>query len=374
MKSPCSPRHILMTADTVGGVWTYALELARALGAHGIEVTLATMGGPITPAQREELQQLDSVSVRESAYRLPWMEQPWDDVKAAGEWLLELSSRVAPDLVHLNEPVYASLPWTVPSLTVAHSCVLSWWEAVWNTPAPQDWNRYRDAMRQGLASAGEVVAPSPWMLQKVRRHYGVSRGRVIRNGRDSTEYRPGPKSSYVFAAGRLWDSAKNLLALDAAAADLEWPVYVAGESRSPDGNQPLSAQHLHVLGRISSQGIAHWLRHACIYAFPARYEPFGLSVLEAALSGCALVLSDIPTLRELWDGAAIFIPPEEPSTLRLAIQALMEDSSLRQALTMRARRRSLALTPERMALSYLAAYSDLLARPEVIQEETACAS
>ncbi len=31
---------------------------------------------------------------------------------------------------------------------------------------------------------------------------------------------------------------------------------------------------------------------------PARYEPFGLSVLEAALSGCALVLGDIPSLRE----------------------------------------------------------------------------
>ena len=42
-------RRILMTADTIGGVWTYALEFARALGPHGIEVTLATMGALFKP-------------------------------------------------------------------------------------------------------------------------------------------------------------------------------------------------------------------------------------------------------------------------------------------------------------------------------------
>src|SRR5690625_7216151 len=36
-----------------------------------------------------------------------------------------------------------------------------------------------------------------------------------------------------------------------------------------------------------------WLRQASVFVMPSRYEPFGLSVLEAALSGCALILSDI---------------------------------------------------------------------------------
>ena len=44
-------RRILMTADTVGGVWTYAMDLARALGAEGVEVALATMGSPVSPGQ-----------------------------------------------------------------------------------------------------------------------------------------------------------------------------------------------------------------------------------------------------------------------------------------------------------------------------------
>src|SRR5437868_5547300 len=43
MKSdPHTVRRVLMTADTVGGVWSYALELSRALGKCGVEVGLAT--------------------------------------------------------------------------------------------------------------------------------------------------------------------------------------------------------------------------------------------------------------------------------------------------------------------------------------------
>jgi hypothetical protein len=46
-----TPKRILMSADTVGGVWTYALELARGLLPYGVEVALATMGTPLTPEQ-----------------------------------------------------------------------------------------------------------------------------------------------------------------------------------------------------------------------------------------------------------------------------------------------------------------------------------
>ena len=46
---------ILMTADTVGGVWTYALELAGALAPHGVEVALATMGRRLSSAQEADM-------------------------------------------------------------------------------------------------------------------------------------------------------------------------------------------------------------------------------------------------------------------------------------------------------------------------------
>jgi glycogen synthase len=368
------PRRVLMTADSVGGVWTYALELARALEAEGVEVVLATMGGPLALDQRHEAKAIPNLDLFESSYRLPWMEQPWNDVGAAADWLLDLADRVSADVVHLNEPVYGALPWQIPTVAVGHSCVLSWWQAVWKAPAPENWDHYRQQMMRGLTSADQVVAPSRWMLEELRRHYGVAEGRVVQNGRDAELFNPQDKRAFVFGAGRLWDAGKNLLSLESAAAGLGWPVYVAGDSRPPDCQEGVTAEHVHLLGRLSSKALARWVRHAAIYAHPARYEPFGLAVLEAALAGCALVLSDVPTLRELWDGGAIFVPPDEPHLLHAALELLIDDPALRLALALRARRRALALTPRRMARDYLAIYSDLLARRDSYSEEPACAS
>ncbi len=81
---------------------------------------------------------------------------------------------------------------------------------------------------------------------------------------------------------------------------------------------------------------AGW-RRASIYAMPARYEPFGLSILEAGLSGCALVLGDIPSLREHWDGAAAFVAPDDREALRSAIEGLIDSPARRAELGRRAR-------------------------------------
>jgi hypothetical protein len=134
--SPGTPGRILMTADTIGGVWTYAMELARALGEEGVEVILASMGELATSEQRREAGAIGNLELVESRYRLPWMDHPWEDVRLAGDWLLDLAARTTPDLIHLNEPVHGSLSWPAPTLAVAHSCVVSWWEAVWGTVPP----------------------------------------------------------------------------------------------------------------------------------------------------------------------------------------------------------------------------------------------
>jgi hypothetical protein len=100
---------------------------------------------------------------------------------------------------------------------------------------------------------------------------------------------------------------------------------------------------------------------AAIYALPARYEPLGLSVLEAALAGCALVLGDIPSLREVWGGeAAIFVPPNDVDALADALELLRREPVRRARLAVCARARALEYGPARMAASYLAAYSSLL--------------
>jgi glycosyltransferase involved in cell wall biosynthesis len=103
---------------------------------------------------------------------------------------------------------------------------------------------------------------------------------------------------------------------------------------------------------------------------PARYEPFGLSVLEAALAGCALVLGDIPSLRELWRNRAVFVAPDDPEALENAIVQLIEDPDRRNALAAGARSRAIERTPERMVEGYLAAYAEVLSSTGTAQETT----
>src|SRR5829696_7836189 len=93
---------VLMTADTVGGVWTYALELIRGFAPHGVCVALATMGAPLSRDQWSEINELSNVRVFESGFRLEWMDDPWRDVAAAGKWLLNIAERFNPDVIHLN--------------------------------------------------------------------------------------------------------------------------------------------------------------------------------------------------------------------------------------------------------------------------------
>jgi glycosyltransferase involved in cell wall biosynthesis len=107
------------------------------------------------------------------------------------------------------------------------------------------------------------------------------------------------------------------------------------------------------------------LARASIFAEPAFYEPFGLAALEAGLAGCALVLGDIPSLREVWGDAALFVPPHDDAALEAALRRLIEDDRLRTELAAAARRRASTFTAGAMADGYVDAYRRLLARQPV---------
>jgi glycosyltransferase involved in cell wall biosynthesis len=191
---------------------------------------------------------------------------------------------------------------------------------------------------------------------------------VVPNGRAAAAVARA-KQPIVLTVGRLWDDAKNVRAVERVAARLAWPVHLAGDTVEPGTERaPAGAASVRHLGRLAAADVAGWMSAASIYALPARYEPFGLSVLEAALAGCALVLGDIPSQRELWEGAALFVDPDDADDLERAITSLVDDEGMRTGLAARARERAARYSPERMATGYMEAYATLVAgaRPEVI--------
>jgi glycosyltransferase involved in cell wall biosynthesis len=345
-----------MTADAMGGVWTYTLELARELSRRGVAVDLATMGRELTVRERRQVAALPGVTLHERTCRLEWMPDPWPDVDAAGAWLLDLEARTRPDVVHLSSMSHGALPWRAPCLVVAHSCVLSWWESVRGGPVPAAFDVYRRRVGAGLRAADVVVAPSAAMLANVERHYGVhARRAAIWNARSAVGFAPDHKAPVIFAAGRLWDPGKNFAALDRAAAGLAWAVRLAGEISSPDGSRAAIC-HATWTGVLDEEALAGELGRASIYALPARYEPFGLSIVEAALSGCALVLGDLPSLREIWGDAACYVPADDPHALAGTLGRLIGHAAARRELARRAHALAVRRTPAAMADAYLAQY------------------
>lgn len=349
--------RVLITTDTLGGVWTYSLELARAL-AGPARIALASMGAPLAPSQRAAVGEL-GIKICESNFRLEWMDNAWNEVAAAGDWLLDLEARLRPDIVHLNGFAHGSLPWRAPALVVGHSCVCSWWEAVHGRSAPPEWNTYRDAVAGGLRAASLVVAPTQAMRDTLNRLYGpLNDARVVYNGLDTAGFVPAAKEPLILSVGRLWDQAKNIAKIAEIAQKLPWPVYVAGDCRSPDDRE-LPMQNVRPLGRLPRDQVARWMSRAAIYVLPARYEPFGLSVLEAAASGCALVVGDIPSLREIWRDDAVYVPPDDAEGLCDALTLLTRDHAARRKLARRAMKRAAQFSLSRMADEYWDLYSEL---------------
>jgi glycosyltransferase involved in cell wall biosynthesis len=295
-------------------------------------------------------------------FKLEWMEDADGDVEAAGAFLLELADKLRPSVVHLNGFAHGALEWPAPAVVVGHSCVLSWNAAVDGGIDAAWLERYRDTTARGLRAAACVVAPSAAMLGALQRHYGpLERAVVVPNGRSPELCVPLGKEPYIFTAGRLWDRAKNVESLRAIESRLSWPLVVAGDVTVGRGRWP-EREVLDALGRAS------------IFALPARYEPFGLLPLEAALCGCALVLGDIPSLREVWGDTAIYVDPNDRDALLSAIEGLIGDPERIERVAWRVQRRAVTFAPVDMARRYVAIYRRVIGGRDVDPWSLPCAS
>jgi glycosyltransferase involved in cell wall biosynthesis len=350
-----------MTADAVGGVWVYATSLASALCHRGYEVTLVTMG----PAPREDqlrpLRGLPGLHVEVTDLALEWMDPEGADVRRARGALLRIADGAEPDVVHLNSYREAVFDWPAPVLVAAHSCVLSWWHAC-RVDAPLDvrWRPYTAAVARGLRKADLWVAPSVAFRDVVESIYRpLSCGRVIWNG-TALQTAASSKQPFILAAGRLWDEAKNLSLLTSVAAESDWPLRVAGPlAISADAAIGPTTANATYLGMLPHGALLDEMRRAAVFASPARYEPFGLTVLEAAACGCALALADIASFGELWSGAAVFFDPCDPQALLAALRRLCRDGALRRRLQRAAAARARHYSLATMTARYCGLYETM---------------
>ncbi len=337
--------HVLLTTDAVGGVWTYTEELSAGLVRAGHRVTLLSLGQKLDAGQREWVGSMRSplFQVVETEYRLEWMEDAAEDLARSTDFLRALIDQLQPDVLHTNQFAYGNLSDQLPVLLTGHSDVLSWWEAVHGESAP-DTGRlraYTALVRSGLMAATRLAAPTAWMARELRRHYSVDRHiEVVANGRTPELFAPAEKQMQTLTVGRAWDPGKNTALLERV--DAPMPLMVAGEPAPPHGPPPehRDAGRVRYLGKQNAAELRALYGSTAIYIATSCYEPFGLAPLEAAMSRCALVLSNLATLKEIWGDAAVYFPADDPRALEEILRALHREPALARNLAERAYRRA----------------------------------
>ncbi|WAJ29216.1 glycosyltransferase [Antarcticirhabdus aurantiaca] len=356
--------RLLMSADAVGGVWQYAVELAGALEPLGIDATLAVLGpSPSEDLRRFAAETAPRAAILDTGLPLDWLSENEAPVLAAARALAGLATDTGADLVQLNSPALAAAAaCPVPVVAVAHGCVASWWDACGDGPLPESFRWHAGLVRRGLLAANAVVAPSAAYAADLARVYALPEPpRAVHNGRGGapTPAGFGTPAPQAFSAGRLWDRAKDTATLDAVAARLSAPLRAAGPVEAPHGER-VEPRHVALLGRLDAAAMARALAARPVFVSTARFEPFGLAVLEAAAHGCPLVLADIPVFRELWDGVARFAPPGDADAFAAATNALLADEAARDRLGREAAARAARYAPAATAKVMAALYRGLL--------------
>lgn len=353
-------RRLLLTTDAVGGVWTYSLDLARALAeANDMVTLLAVVGPPPSAEQLTEAASVPGLQLIDTGLPLDWTARDEQQVRAAAEELASFAAEAEADLVQLHTPALALANYPAPLVSVAHSCVGTWWSAVGKGPLPSDLAWRAALVREGLGRSDLVVAPTRAFARMLQSTYGLDAlPTAVHNGRRTLSLPAGDLAGLALTAGRLWDAGKNVATFDRAAALSSIPFMAAGPLAGPEGSET-RLSHSRPLGNLAAADMAKLLHKRPIFVSLALYEPFGLAVLEAAQAGCALILADRPGFRELWNDAALFVDPRDEHAVAAAVDKLVSTPATRRCLGDAARRRAGEFTPQATAAEMMGIYAAL---------------
>lgn len=203
----------------------------------------------------------------------------------------------------------------------------------------------RRGLRTAMTRASEVTGPSTVVLDDLRAHYGLRGGTLIPNGVDLTfSSHPGTDAPpYVFAAGRLGHmKGFDLLVRAFGAAELDPSVrlVIGGDGPERVRLETLVAasgltSRVELRGWMPPQAVADAMAGALTVVVPSRMEAFGLVALEAWRSGAALVMTERGGARGFVDDGvdALLVDPEDVPAFAAILRRVVEQPSLRRALS-----------------------------------------
>ena len=232
------------------------------------------------------------------------------------------------DVFHFSDWMYPSQRRGVRATTVHDLVPLRFPEWVEPTTLRMHGPKYENAAR----TCNRVFVNSRFTAGEVHELLEVPEERIVvaYPGIDPRFHPDGERadlgSPYVLAVSTL-EPRKNLPALVAAFQRLrqrrpELTLAIAGLEGWED--RPLAAEGVRLLGFVSDDELARLYRGAAVFAYPSRFEGFGLPVVEALACGTPAVVSSHPSLDEASGGAALRVDPDDTEAFDRALGAALE--------------------------------------------------
>jgi glycosyltransferase involved in cell wall biosynthesis len=198
-----------------------------------------------------------------------------------------------------------------------------------------------------------VITPSQVIADEVAQRFNQPAGKIVPfyNGVDNRIFFPKliiSSPPYIFTSGAI-EARKNIETLLRArsqlGSDFPWQVWIAGGVRDEHYRATLEslvgelglADQVRWLGFVNEAQLVTLYQGAKVFVTASRDEGFNIPPLEAMACDSPVLCSDIPVHRELFDGAAMFFPPESYEALADALLRLHNDTVLNEQLRKQAR-------------------------------------
>lgn len=246
----------------------------------------------------------------------------------------------------------ANLYGRIAAMIAGTKGVIASFHALYDNP-----KRHRSIFNHLLAYwTDALVAVSGAVADDIRRHDRVNPGkiRVIHNGvelslfeqvRDKTECRKRfglPEEAVIIGTvGRLSKEKNQEVMIDAIRRLPDCVRgFIVGDGPRMKELREMGRDKILFPGQIALDLIPLALQAMDIFCLPSRWEGFGIACIEAMASGLPVVVSDIPSLREVVGDGGLYFRPDDAGQLADILKTLTDDSVMRAEYGKRVRERA----------------------------------
>ena len=262
--------------------------------------------------------------------------------------MLFIFIKIRPDLVHFTHSAITAL-WPGKYVVTIHDFIKHQSKGVGTTTQTplMYWINYLGFLFvnwMSLARAKHIFVPSNYWKNYIHKKYNIPPAKVSVTYEAVSDtfkylqpsaYNPRIPKPFVVHTGSLYPH-KNIPVLVSAVEKLGGKVHLALVcARSVFSSRIPHSPYIHFLGRLSDADLKAVYKKALAYVFPSLIEGFGLPGLEAMAAGVPVIAAEASCLLEIYEDAALYFDPHNPTDLAGKIDLILADVQLRQELIAR---------------------------------------